>query len=113
MLAEGGQFTLFASNDEAFQRMNIDQLAADRNKLVSILTYHIVDGKYTSAEIGRDEQLMTRSGKFLTVHLEEGRQVLDNARYIKTDIECSNGMIHVIDNVFLPQLSGWYCGGCC
>src|SRR6266540_2474806 len=80
-LAEGGQFTLFASNDEAFKRMNIDQLAADRDKLLSMLTYHIVDGKYTSAEISRADHLLTRSGKSLTVHLEEGKQVVDNARY--------------------------------
>jgi uncharacterized surface protein with fasciclin (FAS1) repeats len=55
---------------------------------------------------------LTRSDKSLTVRTEEGIQVIDNARYVTSDIECSNGVIHVIDNVFLPQLSGWYCGCC-
>jgi uncharacterized surface protein with fasciclin (FAS1) repeats len=112
-LAKEGPFTLFASNDAAFERVKINEVAADREKLVALLSYHIVDGKHSSAEIGRDEHLLTNSGKSLTLHLDEGRQTIDNARYIRTDIECSNGIIHVIDNVFLPQMSGWYCGSCC
>lgn len=112
-LTKEGPFTLFASNDAAFERVKIDEVAADRDKLVALLTYHIVDGTYSSAEIGRDEHLLTNNGKSLTMHLDEGKQTIDNARYVKTDIECSNGIIHVIDNVFLPQMSGWYCGSCC
>ena len=112
-LSKEGPFTLFASNDDAFERVKIDEMASVRDKLVALLTYHIVDGKYSSAEIGRDEHLVTSSGKSLTLHIEEGKQAIDNARYVKADIECSNGIIHVIDNVFLPQMSGWYCGSCC
>jgi uncharacterized surface protein with fasciclin (FAS1) repeats len=111
-LREPGPLTLFAPNDEAFMRFNIDELTGDREKLVTLLTYHIVHGKYPAAEIARDEQLLTSNGKSLTVLLEEGRQVIDNAKYVRTNIECSNGIIHVIDNVFLPQMSGWYCGCC-
>jgi uncharacterized surface protein with fasciclin (FAS1) repeats len=112
MLKGAGPFTLFAPNDEAFQRVNMDEITADREKLVSILTYHMVDGKLLAADIARDEQLMTINGKSLTVQLEEGLQVIDNAKYVRTDIECANGVIQVIDNVFLPQFSGWYCGCC-
>jgi len=111
-LAETGPFTLFAPNDEAFQRVNVDEISGNRENLALILTYHIVPEKLTAAEISRNEQLMTTSDKSLTVLLEEGHQVIDNAKYVKTDIECSNGIIHVIDNVFLPQFSGWYCGCC-
>lgn len=111
-LREPGPLTLFAPNDDAFMRFNIDELTADREKLVTLLTYHVIHGKFTTAEIGRDEQLLTSNGKSLTVLLEEGRQVIDNAKYVRTDIECANGSIHVIDNVFLPQMSGWYCGCC-
>lgn len=111
-LDEAGPFTLFAPNDDAFQRINLDEITSDRDNLASILTYHIVPGKLTAAEIARDEQLMTTNGKSLTVLLEEGIQVIDNAKYVKADIECANGIIHVIDNVFLPQFSGWYCGCC-
>ncbi|KAF0219206.1 MAG: hypothetical protein FD174_2292 [Geobacteraceae bacterium] len=111
-LKEPGPFTLFAPNDDAFKRVNVDEITGDKEKLVSLLTYHIVHGKFTAAEIARDEQLLTSNGKSLTVQLKEGSQVIDNAEYVKTDIECSNGIIHVIDNAFLPQLSGWYCGCC-
>ncbi len=111
-LDEAGPFTLFAPNDDAFQRINLDEITSDRDNLASILTYHIVPGKLTAAEIARDEQLMTTNGKSLTVLLEEGIQVIDNAKYVKADIECANGIIHVIDNVFLPQFSGLYCGCC-
>ena len=108
-----GPFTLFAPNDEAFQRVNLDEITGDRDKLVSILAYHVVEGGLSAAEISRQEHLLTDCGKSLTVHLEEGLQVIDNAKYVTTDIGCTNGMIQVIDNVFLPQFSGWYCGSCC
>jgi len=111
-LSEPGPFTLFAPNDDAFKRVNVDEITSDRDNLVSLLTYHIIQEKLTAAEIAMNEQLMTSNGKSLTVLLEEGLQVIDNAKYVKTDIECSNGIIHVIDNVFLPQFSGWYCGCC-
>jgi len=111
-LCESGPFTLFAPDDDAFKRVNIDEISGDRENLVSLLNYHLVQGKLTSAEISRNEQLMTNNDKSLTVRLEEGRQEIDNARYVRSDIECTNGIIHVIDNVFLPQFSGWYCGCC-
>ncbi len=111
-LTEPGPFTLFAPNDDACKRVNVDEITSDSANLVALLSYHILQGKITADEISRNEQLLTSSGKSLTVLLEEGHQVLDNAKYIKTDIECSNGIIHVIDNVFLPQFSGWYCGCC-
>lgn len=111
-LKEPGPLTLFAPNDEAFTRINLDEITAERDNLFSLLNYHIVRGKFTSSEIARNEQLMTCNNKSLSVRLEEGQQVIDNARYVKTDLECSNGIIHIIDNVFLPQFSGWYCGCC-
>jgi len=111
-LQEPGPLTLFAPNDEAFQRVNVEEISADRDNLVLLLNYHLVDGKLTAAEIAVNEQLMTISDKSLAVRLEEGLQVIDNARYLRTDLECVNGIIQVIDNVFLPQFSGWYCSCC-
>ncbi|GAC1449573.1 MAG: fasciclin domain-containing protein [Desulfuromonadaceae bacterium] len=111
-LKEPGPFTLFAPNDDAFKRVNVDEITSDRDNLVSLLTYHIIREKLFAAEIALNGQIMTSNDKPLTVQLEEGLQVIDNARYVKNDIECSNGIIHVIDNVFLPQFSGWYCGCC-
>ena len=113
MLREPGPVTLFAPDDDAFKRIDVDEIAGDREQLVALLTYHVVDGKLTAEEIARNEHLLTSSGKSLTVHLEEGAQVIDNARFVRTDIGCSNGIIHVMDNVFLPRFSGWYCGSCC
>lgn len=113
MLQGPGPVTLFAPDDDAFKRVDVDEIASDGELLVSLLTYHMVDGKYTADEIARNEHLLTTSGKSLTVHLEEGVQVIDNARFVRTDIRCSNGIIHVMDNVFLPRFSGWYCGSCC
>ena len=92
--------------------MKVEELTRDREQLVELLTYHVVDGKLSADEVARSEQLLTSCGKSLSIHLDEGRPVLDNARYVATDIECANGVIHVIDNVFLPHLSGWYCGCC-
>jgi uncharacterized surface protein with fasciclin (FAS1) repeats len=56
--------------------------------------------------------LSTENGKSLTVRIEDGRTLIDNGKFVRTDIECSNGVIHVIDNVFLPRFSGWYCACC-
>jgi len=111
-LKEPGMITLFAPNDKAFTRFDVDEVTKEKDKLVALATYHFVDGKHTSADISREETLPTLNGKSLTVLTEDGIQVIDNAKYVATDIECSNGIIHVIDNVFLPQTSGWYCGCC-
>lgn len=112
-LREPGPLTLFAPNDDAFKRVSVEAITEDRDQVVSLINYHLVSGKLTAEEIAGNEHLVTESGKSLTVSLEEGQQVIDNAKYVKTDIECSNGIVHVIDNVFLPRMSGWYCGGCC
>lgn len=53
-------------------------------------------------------KLVTETGKSLTVEMDEGEVVIDNGKFVTSDIECSNGVIHIIDNVFQPQLSGWY-----
>jgi uncharacterized surface protein with fasciclin (FAS1) repeats len=110
-LREPGPFTLFAPDDTAFTRVNLDENDSDRLK--AVFTYHLVEGKVSAAGIAGEEHLLTVAAKSLTVHLDEGVHVVDNARLVRTDIECSNGVIHIIDNVFLPQFSGWYCGGCC
>lgn len=107
-----GPFTLFAPNDAAFQRVDFQEITRDRDSLRSLLRYHLLAGQMTAAEISQNESLYTECGKSLTVHLEEGKPVIDNGKYLRTDIKCSNGIVHVIDNVFLPQFSGWYCGCC-
>ena len=111
-LNDPGPFTLFAPNDAAFERVNFEEVTKDKESLATLVKYHLVAGRMTSAEVGGEERIYTEAGKSLTVRLEEGLPVIDNGRYVTKDIECSNGIIHVIDNVFLPQFSGWYCGCC-
>lgn len=111
-LQEPGPMTLFAPNDEACTRVNMDIIEADREKLNSVLTYHIARDRYRGEDLAKTEDIYTVFGKHLTVVTEMGELKIDNAKFLKKDIECSNGIIHVIDNVFLPQFSGWYCACC-
>ncbi len=103
-----GPFTLFAPNDEAFSRMNTASLLGDSESLKSTISYHLTTGRHTFNDIKQMETLGTENGKSLTITIDEGEIVVDNGKFIKTDIECSNGIIHIIDNVFQPHLSGWY-----
>lgn len=107
-LKGAGPYTLFAPDDAAFTRMNIEEALKDPKNLSATLTYHVVAGKHSEKEISAMDTLGTENGKSLTIAVEEGETLVDNAKFVKTDIECSNGVIHIIDNVFQPQLSGWY-----
>jgi uncharacterized surface protein with fasciclin (FAS1) repeats len=109
-LQEAGPFTFFAPNNDAFVRMDIEKFLQDPKVLADTLTYHLVAGKYSAREIHEmgSGSLVTETGKSLTVEMDEGEAVIDNGKFVITDIACSNGIIHIIDNVFQPQLSGWY-----
>ena len=109
-LKGSGPYTLFAPNNDAFVRMNIGKTVLDPKNLSNTLTYHLVAGKHSFKEIHEmmSGKLETETGKSLTVEMDEGEMVVDNGKFVTTDIECSNGVIHIIDNVFQPQLSGWY-----
>jgi uncharacterized surface protein with fasciclin (FAS1) repeats len=109
-----GPFTLFAPDNEAFTKMNLDFILNDSKKLDETIAYHIVEGKLSGEEIVKRDCSCTMNGKSLAIKVKHGELVIDNAKVVKTDIECSNGVIHVIDSVFLPHLSGWYgdCGCC-
>ncbi|MRR59267.1 MAG: fasciclin domain-containing protein [Deltaproteobacteria bacterium] len=109
-LKGSGPYTLFAPNNDAFVRMNIGKNVLDPKNLSDTLTYHLVAGKHSFKEIQEmmSGKLETETGKYLTVEMDEGEMVVDNGKFVTSDIECSNGVIHIIDNVFQPQLSGWY-----
>lgn len=110
ILQKPGPFTFFAPNEEAFQRMNVDVILNDKDELVSILQYHLVTEKHYAGELDATNifTLPTELGKSLSVYLDENEIMIDNAHIVEPDIECSNGVIHIIDNVFLPKHSGWY-----
>jgi uncharacterized surface protein with fasciclin (FAS1) repeats len=103
-----GPCTLFAPDDSAFARMDIGGQLKDIPYLTETMKYHLVAGKLTSEQILSSDYLSTENGKSLTVVLDEGEAVIDNAKIVTGDIVCSNGIIHIIDNVFQPRLSGWY-----
>ena len=100
-----GPFTVFAPTDEAFAKLpagTLEALLKDKQKLASILTYHVVPGKVMSAQV-KPGQVKTVEGQSLTVSTMNGAVMVDNAKVIKTDIVASNGVIHVIDTVVLPK----------
>jgi uncharacterized surface protein with fasciclin (FAS1) repeats len=100
-----GPFTVFAPNDDAFAKLpagTIESLLKDKEKLTAILTYHVVPGKYMASDVVSAHHLKTVQGQNLTVDTSSGVKI-DSAKVIATDIETSNGVIHVIDSVVLPK----------
>ncbi len=102
-----GPFTVFAPTDDAFAALPdgvLADLLADPDALGNILLYHVVPGSVSAADvIGLDGQsVATLSGAEVLVSIEDGAVFVDGAQVIVTDIECTNGMIHVIDAVMVP-----------
>jgi uncharacterized surface protein with fasciclin (FAS1) repeats len=109
-----GPFTLFVPDDDAFSKVNLSEMLNDAKKLKETFTYHVLEGKFMSSDVAAMEHAHTMNVKALTVRVKDGEILIDNGKIVKTDIECSNGVIHVVNAVFLPQLSGWYGDtGCC
>ncbi len=107
-LKSDGPFTVFAPTDEAFAKLpagTVDNLLKPENKdqLVKVLTYHVVPGKIMSSDIaGQQAEVTTVEGGDLDVNATDGVRV-NNATVVAADVEASNGVIHVIDTVLLPQ----------
>jgi len=100
-----GPFTVFAPTDEAFAKIppeTLEGLLADKEALTKVLTYHVVPGKVMAADVAGLTEAPTVQGSNLAIDTSEGVKV-GNANVIKTDIETSNGVIHVIDTVLLPE----------
>lgn len=106
-LKGAGPFTVFAPTDEAFAKLpagTVENLLKPENKakLAGILTYHVVSGKVMAADVVKLKTAKTVNGQ--SVKIKAGKSVMvDNATVVKTDIETSNGVIHVIDTVILPK----------
>ncbi|WP_339843969.1 fasciclin domain-containing protein [uncultured Halopseudomonas sp.] len=101
-----GPFTVFAPTDEAFAKIpaaDLDALLADKEKLTAVLTYHVVPGKVMAADVVGLTSAETVQGSELTINASNGVMV-DSATVLKTDIEASNGVIHVIDSVLMPGM---------
>jgi len=103
-----GPFTVFAPTDEAFAKLpkgTVENLLKpeNRDKLIAILTYHVVPGKVYAADVVKLDSAETVNGARVGIKVANGSVNIDNANVIKPDIAASNGVIHVIDTVILPN----------
>jgi uncharacterized surface protein with fasciclin (FAS1) repeats len=104
-LSGQGPFTVFAPDDDAFTKLpagTVDSLLKDIPKLKDILTYHVVAGKIMAADVAGLTSVKTVQGKELSIDAQDGVKV-NESKVIKSDIEASNGVIHVIDSVLIPS----------
>ena len=100
-----GPFTVFAPNDEAFAKLpagTVESLLENPDQLAAILTYHVVAGKKVAADVVAADSLPTVQGQSLTIDTTDGVSI-SGAKVLATDVLTSNGVIHVIDTVLIPQ----------
>ena len=100
-----GPFTVFAPTDAAFAKIpkaQLDALLADKAMLTKVLTYHVVAGKVMAADV-KAGSVKSVEGENLTITTDNGGVQVDKANVVKTDIIASNGVIHVIDSVMIPD----------
>ena len=103
-----GPFTVFAPTDEAFSKLpkgTLEDLLkpANKAKLRRILSYHVVPGNVTAADVVKLKSAKAVSGDAIDIKASGGSVMVEEARVTKTDITASNGVIHVIDSVMLPE----------
>lgn len=102
-----GPYTVFAPTDEAFAKLPKGTVAyllkpEIKEQLVAILTYHVVAGKVLASEVVKISSAKTVNGKSASVKVSDAGVMIDDANVVATDVETSNGVIHVIDSVILP-----------
>ncbi len=110
-LKSPGPFTVFAPTDEAFEKLPkgaVENLLKDIPKLKSILTYHVVAGKVTSADVAKLKTAKTVEGEEVNIDssMWHGHRMpkINGAKIVKADIMADNGVIHVIDKVLVPPI---------
>lgn len=106
-LKGAGPFTVFAPSDEAFAKLpagTVDSLLKDIPKLTAILTYHVVPGAVMASDVMKmdGQSAKTVNGAMLAISTKDGVKLNGTTTVVKTDIACTNGVIHVIDSVLLP-----------
>jgi uncharacterized surface protein with fasciclin (FAS1) repeats len=95
--------TVFAPNDNAFGKLpsgTVEGLLDDKDKLTEILTYHVVAGKHLSSELMNMRNIQSLQGGELQLDIK--RNMVNDAKILRADIECSNGVCHMIDSVLMP-----------
>ena len=107
-LKSEGPFTVFAPTDAAFAKLpdgTVEMLLMPENKdkLVAILTYHVVAGKVSAADVVTLDSATTANGSDVTINVRDDSVFINDSRVVMTDIRASNGIIHVVDTVILPN----------
>ena len=109
VLKGDGPFTVLAPTDEAFDKLptgTVEMLLKPENKdkLVAILTYHVIPGKAMAADVVKlnGKSVKTVQGSSVKIKVVGGKVMVNGAKVVKTDIACTNGVIHVIDTVIMP-----------
>jgi uncharacterized surface protein with fasciclin (FAS1) repeats len=100
-----GPYTVFAPSDDAFAKVPADVLASlgkDKSRLQAVLTYHVLTSKWTTDDIKLVKQTGTAQGKSVTFGSAGGVITVNGAHIVKPNIDCTNGIIHVVDAVLLP-----------
>jgi uncharacterized surface protein with fasciclin (FAS1) repeats len=100
-----GPYTVFAPTDEAFAKVPkdvLDSLAKDKAKLAEVLKYHVLTSKWTTDDIKLVKQTGTAQGKPVVFGTAGGAITVNGAKIIKPNVDCTNGMVQVIDAVLLP-----------
>ncbi len=100
-----GPFTVFAPSDEAFKKVNktdLDALLKDTKKLKAILTYHVVPGKIAAKDV-KTGDIKTVQGTSMAAVVKDNHVTVNHAKVVQANIEATNGMIHVIDTVIMPE----------
>lgn len=105
-LEEPGPYTVFAPTNGAFDALGgtLETLLEPKNKaeLAEVLTYHVVAGELTASELSDGQTLETVQGDALEVKVTNGEVTVNGARVVTPDVEASNGVVHVIDEVLIP-----------
>ncbi|HEY9734396.1 MAG TPA: fasciclin domain-containing protein [Drouetiella sp.] len=107
-LKNNGPFTIFAPTDKAFRKMPDDDrmsLWANKDKLKHVLQYMVVEGKIKTVDLRKEPTLKTMEGHSMKVTTKGTDIYADKSMILTTDIPCSNGVIHVLDEVIMPPLS--------
>jgi uncharacterized surface protein with fasciclin (FAS1) repeats len=102
-----GPFTVFAPTNAAFEKLGDEQVQSllepeNRDQLTKVLTYHVVPGTLTAADLSDGQKLETVAGETLTVKVDGDTVMVGDASVVQPDVEASNGVVHVIDGVLTP-----------
>lgn len=103
-----GPFTVFAPTDEAFAALpdgSLESLLKDKEALTAVLTYHVVPGELKAGDVVKLSKMESLQGQDIVVKFDGKKVMVSDAEVKSTDILCSNGVIHVIDRVILPEMS--------